>query len=200
MIWDKLTTADADLKKPSSIFFPPPKVHIYTLWVIDGWPGPFFVIMSICLLEPWDHNLFFLCKCIWCRLYSNMEYFWLSILFRIFFRKCWDFALRPTVIFCNVSVLWCGPIAMNADERSWAYDQSWDHHVGKHEALTVYRGRRWKNLGNAHFNVVTCKLVGMLLNYSLPFFWLQIYKKTVTIFATGKQCTGYCLICKIEGV
>ena len=59
---DKLTTAY--LNKPSSIFFPPPKVHIYTLWVIDGWPGPFFVIMSICLLEPWDHNLFFLCKCI----------------------------------------------------------------------------------------------------------------------------------------
>ena len=143
-------------------------------------------------VEPWGHNLFFGCKCIWCCLYPNMEYFFII-------KTSQDF-LRWQVIFSNVSVLWCGLIAMNADERSWAYDQSWDHHVGKHEALTVYWGRRWKSLGNAHFNVVSGKLVGMLLNYSLPFFWLQIYKKTVTIFATGKQCTGYCLICKIEGV
>ena len=101
-------------------------------------------------VEPWGHNLFFGCKCIWCCLYPNMEYFFII-------KTSQDF-LRWQVIFSNVSVLWCGLIAMNADERSWAYDQSWGHHVGKHEALTVYWGRSWKSLGNAHFNVLLASM------------------------------------------
>ena len=66
---DKSTTADAYLNKPSSIYLPPPKVHNYALWMTYGWPGPFLILirisLSICLLEAWDHNLFFFwCKCI----------------------------------------------------------------------------------------------------------------------------------------
>ena len=59
-------------------------------------------------------------------------------------------------------MVWSGLIAMNDDERSWAYDQSSKHHVGKHEALRVYRGRRCKSLGNVHFNVVTDKHIRCL--------------------------------------